>query len=96
MNAPSVCADLQENHQRKISHSYLQEVTNWVGGIAQAKEEQWKYDNPKLEKAIKSIVISLDGAYMLMRNDGYREAMVGNISLYDLNGERQHIFRRST
>ena len=27
---------------------------------------------------------------MLMRNDGYREAMVGNISLYDLDGERQH------
>jgi hypothetical protein len=90
MNAPSVCADLQENHHRKISHSYLQEVTNWVGSIAQAKEEQWKYDNPKIEKAIKSIVISLDGAYMLMRNDGYREAMVGNISLYDVEGERQH------
>lgn len=90
MNAPSVCADLRENHHRKISHSYLQEVSNWVGGIAQAKEEQWKYDNPKLEKAIKSIVISLDGAYMLMRNDGYREAMVGNISFYDIEGERQH------
>ena len=90
MNAPSVCADLQENHHRKISHSYLQEVTNWVGGIAQAKEETWEYDNPILEKAIKSIVFSLDGAYMLMRNDGYREAMVGNISFYDLEGERQH------
>jgi len=93
MNAPSVCADLQENHHRKISHSYLQEVTNWVGGIAQAKEETWKYDNSILEKAIKSIVISLDGAYMLMRNDGYREAMVGNISFYDLEGTAHNIFR---
>jgi hypothetical protein len=90
MNAPSVCADLKENHHRAISHSYVQEVTNWVGSIAQSKEEQWEYDNPKLEKAIKSIVLSLDGAYMLMRNDGYREAMVGNISFYDLEGERQH------
>ncbi len=68
----------------------MQEVTNWVGGIAQAKEEKWEYNNPILEKAIKSIVISLDGAYMLMRNDGYREAMVGNISFYDMEGERQH------
>jgi hypothetical protein len=25
-----------------------------------------------------------------MREDGYREAMVGNISLYDVTGERQH------
>jgi len=25
-----------------------------------------------------------------MRQDGYREAMVGNISLYDVTGKRQH------
>ncbi len=25
-----------------------------------------------------------------MREDGYREAMVGNISLYDVTGTRQH------
>jgi len=87
MNAPSVCADLKENHHRAISHSYVQEVTNWVGSIAQSKEEQWEYDNPKLEKAIKSIVLSL---YMLMRHYRYRKAIVGNISLYDLEGERQH------
>jgi hypothetical protein len=36
------------------------------------------------------VVLSLDGAYLLMANDGYREAMVGNISLYDCQGERQH------
>jgi hypothetical protein len=32
----------------------------------------------------------LDGAYILMANEGYREAMVGNFSLYDCHGERQH------
>ena len=25
-----------------------------------------------------------------MREEGYREAMVGNISLYDVTGKRQH------
>ena len=39
MNATSVCRDLEENHHRKIAHCYVQEVSNWVGGIAQAKEE---------------------------------------------------------
>jgi len=90
MNAPSVCRDLKDNHHRKISHSWLQDVSEWVGSIAEAKEESWSYEIPPLDMAINTIVISLDGAYVLMREDGYREAMVGNISLYDVEGERQH------
>ena len=90
MNAPAVCLDLEENHHRKIAHSYLQDVSDWVGGIAQAKEELWEYDIPPLNEAITTVVVSLDGAYVLMRDDGYREAMVGNISLYDVIGERLH------
>lgn len=90
MNAPSVCRDLEENHHRKIAHSYLQDVSEWIGSIAQAKEEVWEYETPVLNEAITTIVISLDGAYILIREDGYREAMVGNISLYDVTGKRQH------
>ena len=96
MNATSVCRDLEENHHRQIAHCYVQEVSHWVGSIAQAKEEVWEYDTPKLDQAISTIVLSLDGAYILMREEehkkdkNYREAMVGNISLYDIEGERQH------
>jgi len=90
MNAPSVCLDLEANHHRKIAHSYLQDVGDWVGSIAQAKEEVWEYDTPSLETAITTVTISLDGAYVLMREEGYREAMVGNLSLYDVKGKRQH------
>ena len=90
MNAPAVCLDLEDNHHRKIAHSYLQDVSDWVGGIAQAKEELWEYAIPPLNEAVTTIVVSLDGAYVLMRDEGYREAMVGNISLYDATGERLH------
>jgi len=90
MNAPAVCQDLKENHHRKIAHSYLQDVSNWVGSIAQAKEEIWDYATPTLNEAITTVVVSLDGAFILMREEGYREAMVGNISLYDVAGKRQH------
>lgn len=90
LNAPAVCLDLAENHHRKIAHSYVQDITDWVGGIASAKEEKWEYTTPELEKEISSIVLSLDGAFLLTRDDGYREAMVGAISLYDKKGERQH------
>lgn len=90
MNAPAVCQDLESNHHRKIAHSYLQAVSDWVGSIAQAKEELWDYDIPALDEAVTTVVVSLDGAYVLMRDDGYREAMVGNLSLYDVSGERLH------
>ncbi|MCK5354060.1 MAG: ISKra4 family transposase, partial [Methyloprofundus sp.] len=90
MNAPAVCQDLNENHHRKIAHSYLQDVSDWVGSIAQAKEQIWEYETPKIDEAISTVVVSLDGAYILMREEGYREAMVGNISLYDVTGKRQH------
>ena len=58
--------------------------------IASAKEEVWEYTTPDLNETITSVAISLDGAFVLMREEGYREAMVGAISLYDIKGERQH------
>jgi hypothetical protein len=90
LNAPAVCLDLEANHHRKIAHSYVQAVADLVGTIASAKEELWSYTTPLLDEAITSVVISMDGAYVLMREDGYREAMVGAISLYDAKGDRQH------
>jgi len=87
--APSVVADLTENHECKVSIAYLQKVTDFVGCIAQAKEERWDYEVCKIDEPISTIGISLDGAYVLTVNDGYREAMVGTISLYDSEGGRQ-------
>lgn len=89
-NAKSVCTDLKDNHNRSIAKSTVQNVTDWVGSIACAQEEIWEYEPPELNQPIRTIVFSLDGAYILMANEGYREAMVGNLSLYDCNGERQH------
>jgi hypothetical protein len=89
-NAYSVCADLKENHNRSIAKSTVQNVTDWVGSIACAQEEKWDYELPELNEPISTVVLSLDGAYILMANEGYREAMVGNLSLYDCNGDRQH------
>ena len=60
-NATAVCRDLKENLNRVIAHSYLQEVSEWIGGIAQAKEEIWEYDTPELDEAISTVVVSLDG-----------------------------------
>jgi len=89
-NVRAVCQDLKENHHRVIAKSTVQNITDWVGSLACAKEEEWDYELPTIDEPINTLVFSLDGAYLLMSQEGYREAMVGNISLYDSEGERQH------
>ena len=45
----------------------------------------------RLSARIETVVVSLDGAMIPMaESEGYREAMVGTLSFYDLAGERQH------
>ncbi len=89
MNAQEVANDLEDNHGRRTLKRLVQETSQVVGAIALTKEEAWEYDTPELDD-ITTIVISMDGAYLLMKDDGWREAMVGTISLYDSAGERQH------
>lgn len=90
MPAPEVLDDLEDNHGRHTTLRYLQKVSEAVAAIAQAKEETWEYATPEMDAAIETVSISMDGAYVLMHEDGWREAMVGSVSLYDKSGERQH------
>ena len=91
LNARAVQADLEQNHGRTVAASYIQNVAEWVGDIATAKEEDWEYAMPALERPIATVVVSLDGAMIPMADAaGYREAMVGTLSFYDPAGERQH------
>jgi hypothetical protein len=91
LNARAVQTDLAQNHGRKVATSYIQRVAKWVGDIAAAKEEAWEYEMPRLPGGIATIVASLDGAMIPMADsDGWREAMVGTLSFYDHDGERQH------
>ena len=88
MAAPQVVSDLKENHGRSTTHPFIQRVCEAVGSVAQAKEEDWDYAAPELDEAVASIAIGMDGTCMLMCRDGYRETMVGNLSLYNAQGER--------
>ena len=90
MASTQVENDLTDNHGRKVARSYLQNLSDAVGNIAQAKEEVWHYTNPKLEQSVKTVSIGVDGTSLLFCQEGYRQAMVGTISLYDEQGERLH------
>ena len=85
-----VVHDLRTNHGRSVSLCLVQDIAAVVGSIAQAQEEHWQYATPKLDEAITTIGIGLDGTCVLLLEDGGRQAMVGTISLYDQAGERQH------
>lgn len=89
--APHVKNDFDVNSNRSVSLSLVQDIAKAVASVVQIKEENWSYHVPKVEEAqIKTVGIGLDGTCMLMCEGTYRQAMVGTISLYDVDGERQH------
>ena len=89
MSAQEVLDDLLQNHSRSLSKKYLQRVSTAVSGIVQNKEEIWEYALPELD-SVATVAISMDGAMLPTCNNGWRESMVGTISLYDNNDRRLH------
>src|SRR5918996_2998616 len=73
-----------------VARSFVQNVVDGIGAVAFAKEEDWHYKLPALEKPVARIAVGLDGTCMLLTEEGYRQAMVGTLALYDRRGERQH------
>jgi hypothetical protein len=90
MSSVRLVEDLRENHGRDVPRSFVQTLAEAVGSIALSKEEDWSYQTPKMDMEIPTVSIGLDGSCMLLSGEGYRQAMVGTISLYDQKGERQH------
>jgi hypothetical protein len=83
--------DLTINHNRRVSLSLVQRLSEAVSAVVQIKEESWSYHVPEIKDTeINSVGIGLDGTCVLMCEGAYRQAMVGTISLYDKEGERQH------
>lgn len=101
LGASDVVEDLK-NHGRSVTQLFVQDIGGMVGAITQATEESWEYSVPEQEKTVSSISVSLDGTCMLMKSEdagnqkgvkhvlSYREAMTGNLSLYDDAGNRLH------
>lgn len=90
MGSSRVIEDLASNHGRKVARSFVQNVVDGIGAVAFAKEEDWHYKLPALEKPVATIAVGLDGTCMLLTEEGYRQAMVGTLVFYDRRGERQH------
>ncbi len=90
VSAQRVVEDLKLNHNRAITKAFVQTVADAVATVAMVKEEQWSYQLPELPADVATIGIGIDGTCLLICKDGWREAMVGTISVYDKVGERLH------
>ncbi|MCF6254844.1 MAG: hypothetical protein L3J98_16220 [Gammaproteobacteria bacterium] len=66
----------EDSHGCKISNCYLQQATDWMGAVAQSKEEVRDYSTPELDENVKIISMSLDGAMLPMRDGDWKETMV--------------------
>lgn len=83
-----VQADLLNNHDRYVSHNYVQDVSNAVGSFLMSREKRWTYTLPENPANVSYIGAGLDGTCVYISGDGYRETMVGTVSFYDHEGER--------
>ncbi len=89
-SSPRVQIDLEENHGRAVSRCLIQDVAEAVAAAVLVKEEEWSYALPKFEEPPVTVAISLDGTCLHLREDGWRETMVGTLAFYDREGERLH------
>src|SRR5512135_241534 len=89
-SSPRAQVDLKANHGRSVSRCLIQDVADAVAAAVLAKEEDWSYTLPKFDEPPSTVAVSLDGTCLLMGEEGWRETMVGPLSFYDREGERQH------
>lgn len=90
MSSTLAAQDLRQNHGRAVSRCYLQDVSEAAGLFAAAKEECWQYADPEFAEEVRTVAVGVDGACMFYCQEGWRQAMVGTLSLYDQKGERLH------
>jgi hypothetical protein len=81
-----VARDLEIGQMRIISNDYIHETSHTVAHLIHEKEGLWTYDLPSLSGLVATVALSLDGTCVNIRQDAWRQAMVGTISLYDKNG----------
>jgi hypothetical protein len=85
-----VLVDLEQNHGRHVAPGVVQRLADAVATTQFAKEESWSYALPAFDVPVAAVSVGLDGTCLMLVDDGWREAMVGTIALYDRDGERLH------
>lgn len=88
-NARAVVRDLEENHGRSLAPSYVADIAAAVAEVAGRPEvENTAHRAQSKPREVATAALSLDGTTALFCEEGFKQCMVGTISLYDHAGER--------
>jgi hypothetical protein len=88
-NARAVVRDLEENHGRKLAPSYVADIAAAVAQAAGEPVVEKRAHAPQSpRRAVKTLVLGLDGTCALFCEECFKQCMVGTITLYDAAGER--------
>lgn len=88
-NARAVVRDLEENHARKLAPSYVADIAAAVAQSAGEPVVEQRAHAPQSPRhGVKTLVLGLDGTCALICGEGFKQCMVGTITLYDAAGER--------
>jgi len=89
MSAEGVEQDFKENHGRKVSSHYVQELFDKLGDVMRHREEMWTYAPTDLKPEMVSHVgLGVDGTTTAIIGEGYKETMCGTISFYGHDDNR--------
>lgn len=89
MSCATVARDLEHNHLRPVSKSFVQDLGTCVAALVTTRAaplEQWQPLSQAEEVAL--IAVGVDGAHLNTRQPGWRQSMAGTLALYDASGER--------
>lgn len=88
-NARAVVRDLEENHGRKLAPSYVADIAQAIADAAGQPVVEQNAHAPQSPRAeVKTAALSLDATCALFCDEGFKQCMVGTITLYDEAGER--------
>jgi hypothetical protein len=76
-----------EHHQRGISLGLIQQLAAETGRLALAKEKKWSYELETPPGEVGWIVLGIDGTCAPMCEGGWKQVMVGTITLCNKAGE---------
>ncbi len=64
--ARDAARDMLESNGRKVCPVYMKKISDFIGEVAEAKEDQWQYDLPSSDEKVAAVSVGLDGTCMLL------------------------------
>ncbi|MDB6131786.1 MAG: hypothetical protein JWM59_29 [Verrucomicrobiales bacterium] len=83
----TVQRDLREHHDREVSLALIQSLAAETAKVVMAREDRWTYTSLTPPDQAAVIALGYDGTCEQTCGEGWKQVMVGTMTLYDSGGE---------